>query len=277
MDDLPQQKMSDNNTCHEKDQRQPERVAPVNMHHGIRSILADDIFKVLGIVAIVAWMIHEFVPDTHKVFLFTAIAFALAEGAYVMGHKILNNRAWRFLVWGLYAFCIVAIFKNEALPGSAETPKPQSLVILPPRPNFISGTEYTHDDLKNLFPFGYAIIYFSQNTRDRHEVFKTGLMEWSLDWDKTKIVPDIANGTVSWEVVIASAANPDRHQSLKDGLIVDKTDFKNGAWGMGFQFDRDQPVLYWVTLSANQQSPVFAIGCRIPTAEDREKHIIRIP
>jgi hypothetical protein len=61
-------------------------------------------------------MIHEYVFDTHKIFLFAGIVSTFADAAYVLGHKMLPPRSWiKWGCWILYALCMAFVFafKNE--------------------------------------------------------------------------------------------------------------------------------------------------------------------
>jgi hypothetical protein len=122
MDDLPQQKDSDDQSGNEKDRSQTQQIQPAKqdnrMKPNFNSDWFDGIFKFLAAVAFVSWMIQEFVPDFHKLFLFIAIAFGLADAFYLLAHKIFKGCFWVFLCWIIYVFCMIEIFRNEAPPES---------------------------------------------------------------------------------------------------------------------------------------------------------------
>jgi hypothetical protein len=125
MTNSPNQINPDNQTGEEKDRGQTQQVPPAETKKSVKATIAsvfdDDLFKFFASISIVSWMIHEFVFDIHKVFLFIAIVFGLADAVYALAHKILKGWAWLILCWGLYAVCIFAIFKNEAQPTKEES------------------------------------------------------------------------------------------------------------------------------------------------------------
>jgi hypothetical protein len=86
------------------------------MQNGIKSIFSDEVFKLIGVIAIAFWMLHELFDDVHKLFLFLAVASTLAEAAYVLAHKIFTKFSSKLLCWVIYAILIIAIFKNESVP-----------------------------------------------------------------------------------------------------------------------------------------------------------------
>jgi hypothetical protein len=122
MDDLPQQKDANNQTGGEKNDGNTQQVNPSDGNDGIQSVLSDNIFRFLASVSIVTWMIHEFVFDTHKIFLFTAIVFGLADAFYVLAHKIFTKLVMAIICWVIFGFCVFLIFKNEALPETKSLP-----------------------------------------------------------------------------------------------------------------------------------------------------------
>jgi hypothetical protein len=129
MADSPEQKLPEDKTGDEESQGQPQQASSADTKGGIEALFSDNIFKVLGIVSIVAWMVSEFVKDAHKSLLFVAIIFGLAEAAYVLGHKILRNRIGEAFCWAVYVICILMIYRNREVlalpvPTNAANSKP---------------------------------------------------------------------------------------------------------------------------------------------------------
>jgi hypothetical protein len=118
MDELPNQASPNDETGDKKNDGQAQQIPPTETNQGIRTILisvfGDNLFRFFASIAFVSWMIHEFVFDSHKIFLFIAIIFGLAEAFYVLAHKILIKSGWIALSWMLYLICLIAIFRNES-------------------------------------------------------------------------------------------------------------------------------------------------------------------
>jgi hypothetical protein len=153
------------------------------------------------------------------------------------------------------------------------TTAPQSLVeSAKSTEKRIEGTDVSHEQLTDLFPFGYAVIYITENKRIRYEVFKNGLMDWKLDWDRLKVEPDIVSGNVTWTVCDLEGTSPDSSLAIHVGkMTVVRPLQKNGQiYPMAIIFER-KPVPYVMTLSDNQRTPIFAIGFRIPAPMGRQK------
>src|SRR5260221_2122224 len=73
------------------------------------AIFHDEFFRCLTGVSIGCWMIHEFVFDIHKIFLFGGIIFTFADVFYVFAHKVLPLRWWLMTIsWLIYLTCMIA-------------------------------------------------------------------------------------------------------------------------------------------------------------------------
>jgi len=128
--------------------------------------------------------------------------------------------------------------------------------------DYIPGTEYTHGNLDKAFPFGYAVIYGSQNKRYRYEVITNKLMDWTFDLNQTQIEPDFASGSVSIKMPSISGDSTNITIRVERGTFtmpLRKGVFRRAAFYLG-----SNPVPHLAVLSDNQQNPVFAIGFRIP-------------
>jgi hypothetical protein len=74
------------------------------------------------------------------------------------------------------------------------------------RGDLIEGTQFTHKLLTDeIFPFGYAVIFFGEDKRFRYEIFKNGLLDWRVDWDQVQIQPDVSAGRVKF-IIPATAS-----------------------------------------------------------------------
>lgn len=126
MSGLPNQGNPNNKSDGEKNSGHVQQVQASHVDKGIKatlaSIIGDDIFKFIAGLAFVSWMLDEFVPDTHKIFLFAAIAFGLADAVYVLAHKIFKKTSFAIVCWVLYAISLIGIFKNENSPGPTPSP-----------------------------------------------------------------------------------------------------------------------------------------------------------
>jgi hypothetical protein len=135
----------------------------------------------------------------------------------------------------------------------------------------VPGTEFTHSALRDLFPYGYGLVYCDDEPPLRYEVFKEGnkKLDWDVDWKNIVIERDVAAMTVRFHVPARAEgtniiiAGPDKYSE-----IVFPSRLKTGTLARGgFQF-RNVPVLYALTLNGNQRKPVFAIGYRITTDDE---------
>jgi hypothetical protein len=136
-------------------------------------------------------------------------------------------------------------------------------------PDYIVGTKFTYNKLREVFPFGYTIFWSktgSQETTDRFKVVKTGRTEWEMDWDNVIMEVDYSNHIVTWKLPSVSAQGPGL--SVGGGLKMQcSSAFKAGQIHLAplVQLPGGQPVLHVGTLSDDQLSPVFVIGLRICT------------
>lgn len=143
-------------------------------------------------------------------------------------------------------------------------------IVLLSQPDYIAGTSVERKDIEHLFPFGYAVLYPTDNKRYRYEVFNTGLAEWGINWTNTKIVPDVAKGTVEWEIAPEFLTVPPRGRvEFAHMLFHQVSPLKTGIGApLLLNAGANQPRLYFLTLNDDQRSPVFAIGFRIQTANE---------
>jgi hypothetical protein len=191
---------------------------------------------------------------------------------------------------GIMAFTSVRVYVRTSENRSADAERKEEHAVITNIPgqfsnlsaamvvqqDYIGGTRFTHKKVREIFPFGYAVIYFSGEQRFRYETFRTGLIEWTLDWNNVKIEPDFSAATVHWTIptVLIKGTNV-HHGSTADlnvGAIETESVFKAGAMNrVGIVDFKDDPVIYVGTLSDNQRSPVFVIGFRIVSDSERPK------
>lgn len=273
MDDSPHQINADEKAGDKKDASQNQQIPATKLDDAVQSRLAadwfDNVFKFIGGIAIVSWMIHEFVFDTHKLFLFSAIGLALADAFYVLAHKILKNWVWLVLCWALYVVCIMAIFKNESSPKQDSMQIPAQTIIAIPPPDYIEGTQITPKQLDGFFPFGYAVIYLNDAAEKQiHEVHNK-LFDWKWDWNKVKIEPDFVLGKVTWTLPPVFSASGSRGDlQFSNVEIVGTTRLTNEIVRARFAYTAGVPCPYVGILSVSQRNPVFVVGFRIPQSQN---------
>ena len=135
--------------------------------------------------------------------------------------------------------------------------------------DFIEGTDINRKQMEYEFPFGYAIFYFGQNKIQRCEIFKNGLMDWKADMDAVEIEPNFNTGIVTWKIPNITAISPGGHGlNLEIGMQTMTCELKRKAVARCGVYAGNNPVLYVATLNANQRTPVFAIGFRIPSPDE---------
>ena len=132
--------------------------------------------------------------------------------------------------------------------------------IVVQQPDFIEGTDVTRKQLAETFPFGYAVFLLGENSRLRHEVFKTGLLEWKLDLDEVGIEPNFAEAKVTWRIPAFASGNAG---TIKDFTLTYTCPLVKRAFLTSVSYS-NQPAMYVGTLSGNQRKPVLVLGYRIP-------------
>jgi ABC-type transport system involved in multi-copper enzyme maturation permease subunit len=105
----------------------------------------------------------------------------------------------------LIGFIIILVSARKTPPMPVATPRP--VAVPAPTEPFIEGTEVTHKQLSDTFPFGYTVFFSGENKRFRYEVFSNGLYDWNIDCDKVKIEPDIAAGMVTWTIPVITGVS----------------------------------------------------------------------
>jgi hypothetical protein len=124
----------------------------------------------------------------------------------------------------------------------------------------IRGTQTTHKELEDAFPFGYVVVRLA----DAHWTYEPdqSLITVKFDWSKIKVVPNAANHTVSWNIPDFDLEWPSGQQvtgnSIYDLIIPMTTNvFSAGIRTPG------EPEMMFTTLNDNQLHPVFVLGFRI--------------
>jgi hypothetical protein len=98
----------------------------------------DDVFKFLESIGFVFWMVHEFLPDTHKVWLLIAIVFALAGAFYILAHKIFFQKQFIVLSWLAYFVCVCVIIEHSTIRRpEANLPPTSAAFMIIPREEYI--------------------------------------------------------------------------------------------------------------------------------------------
>jgi hypothetical protein len=143
-----------------------------------------------------------------------------------------------------------------------------AIIVNVQQQGYIEGTDITHKQLQEVFPFGYAVIYLGQNKRFRYEVFKNGLMDWKIDLDKVTIDPDFASGKVTWKIQPTSAEGQAGQIQFVNSTVSVICPMKNGTTNKAGFIIGNNPVPYVATLNADQRNPVFALGFRIPSSDE---------
>jgi hypothetical protein len=269
MVDLLKNENADKQSGEKENRDQAEQINAPQGGNVIQFVLSDNIFRALTSVSIASWMIHEFVPDVHKAFLFFAIVIGLADAFYVVAHNILIKRGRVIACWMAFPCCIVLIFKNAAPPAqtaAGENVKVSSPAIPVNHTDYIEGTEYTQKRLEDIFPFGYAVFFFGQNRILRNEVFKNGLLDWKLDVDQVAIAPDFFTGQVTWTIpnVNTTPDGPGPKIIINGGTVSASVPLKKGCIRRTGFYLANKPVMHVMTLGDNQRTPVFVVGFRIP-------------
>ena len=140
---------------------------------------------------------YAYHPTKNPNSILLGVAKALSEIGISVGHMAGRVPGRELVGPGGVAFLIPT--KSEFINPMPTTAAPSTpAVITVPQPDYIEGTQITHNQLKEIFPFGYAIIYPSENQTFKYEVFKTGLMEWKINLDEVKVTRDFNNGTFTW-------------------------------------------------------------------------------
>jgi len=176
---------------------------------------------------------------------------------------IARHRCWiRLILIPLYLLIIIGTHKF--IQNELRNPQSTQLEIRSvTQPDYLPGTDMTHSELSGVFPFGYAVIYPTENKRFRYDMFKNGKMDWNLDLDRIEIEPDFSRGTVTFQIhPISAEGNTTMHFINSTFTIV--CPLKNRVFRRaGFNFGNN-PVPHVAVLAGDQRNPVFAIGFRIP-------------
>jgi hypothetical protein len=176
-----------------------------------------------------------------------------------------RKQAWlALLIWFLLAG-VTAIFivHNTAQPDTSHAPT----VVVMPQPDYIEGTQFTHNQITDVFPFGYAVFRL-QGGKCIYEPDKNQHLKVDIDWSGVKFMPDFVNKMVRFEIPSASFSIPEAAILIKDCHIGpgDEPMQVGHAYivPVGFDFAYTEPQLYMGTLSDNELNPVFVLGFRIP-------------
>lgn len=140
-----------------------------------------------------------------------------------------------------------------------------------PAPNegLIPGTKITDAQMLERFPFGYVIFNQGQDGMRNVILPRRGRWTWQGNWLKVGITPDFANGTVDWTVPSdIYAEGSDVGSFIRGTTFHDTVPMDDKEHIRRTIVVQNQPSIFYLTLSSNQASPVFALGFRLPTAKN---------
>lgn len=188
-----------------------------------------------------------------------------------MGHPILVGVIGFILSVGFFIFLLehksVYVEESEGPSPPQQPPAPIQMIVA--TPDYVEGTHFTREQLDNIFPFGYAVIYLDQDGKKEIHDFHNNLLNWNVDWDSVKIEPDIGAGKVSWTIGEISIEGKNIH-NYKIAALKFSSPFRMGISGWNLVHIDNNPTAYFAILSDNQYKPVFAIGFRIPPSSPPE-------
>jgi hypothetical protein len=166
---------------------------------------------------------------------------------------------------------VFAVFSVSAIPYWFEYKPPISPskeLVVAQQPDYLVGTQITHKQLDEIFPFGYKVIYFSENKLIKTEVLNTGQLRWHIDWDQLVVHPDVGGNRVDWFIPAYSAEMPSGEKIVSNVSTHFATLFKTSAFAPSPLGLIGKPNPFGLVLSDNQQMTIFAVGFRLLTAEE---------
>lgn len=128
----------------------------------------------------------------------------------------------------------------------------------------VPSTRVTHVQLTEMFPFGYAVIYYTEEKRFIY-VHQKDLMHWTFDWQAIKVEPNFATGVVKWTVPqVTGTSTAGSKITFKIGELISEQPFKEDGQihSIGIHI-QGKPVPCVMTLNDNPEAAVFALGFRI--------------
>ncbi|MGD1088783.1 MAG: hypothetical protein ABR955_08680 [Verrucomicrobiota bacterium] len=270
-----------------------------------RSVIIDTIG--IGVSSIFAVVFFSSELKYHFIYGLWCSFMGLAAAFHIPSHhfayKNSENRNWVWVFYSVLLFEIALCFamwsynvysNSQQLPPKAAEMNPVGIVkpidtnelreivadavksvntnVSTSNSDYIEGTDFTHKQLWNTFPFGYAIIHFGQNRIENYEIVTNGLMDWKIDLNHVIIKPNYFEGKVEWTIPHVSATSISG-LDFNAGEMEAISDFKTGSLAApGVLVAKNKPVLCIGTLNDNQRSPVFVIGYRIITKEQINQH-----
>jgi hypothetical protein len=230
----------------------------------------------IGAATLVCWLLSDQLGGIwHFVVVWLALCGLLLEVAWAGVQFRKASAGWQAGVWIVYAFACFQVGnleRNKYLESLKEVTQPSRVVAVVgvPQPDYIDGTQFTHKQMEDFFPFGYAILYPNENKRFRYEVFKTGQMEWTIDLAKVKVETDFTAGkvTVTLPKNWSASGGPQNNTVIMDNSTI-KMEMPltlGNCNPVGIVFG-NTPCPYLLVLSVDQRNPVFAMGYRILTKQ----------
>ncbi len=165
---------------------------------------------------------------------------------------------------------VILVITTQAVERKEARIKLAIKTSIPSLPDYFPGTQITRSRLREVFPFGYAVIFFGKSERERWEVWRTGKLEWKIDLDNIIIDPHPETDTVSWVIPPISAIGTNYHGEFHGVNLYVTSHFTPGSMENSGFVIADAPNIYVAVLGNNQRTPVFAIGFRIPSQNDSD-------
>ena len=197
---------------------------------------------------------------------FNPVLAANAEGVatnhFIIGNDIYSQNSGSFVLSG------VILSTNTTDRYMLNTLAKMFTGISVTQPNYVEGTYVTVDDLQVLFPYGYAVIYYSAYKQVTYQIFTNALSDWDISWEKFKFEPDVPPGKIWATVPVNSGkfSNGRIHFSFEDAALMVRFPLIAGCGGSMISWehvDNGEPVPYFVTLNDAKTNLVFAIGFKI--------------
>jgi len=210
----------------------------------------------------------------------TAWSFAVFSFGAVLNYFGSNPR---ILYLPAFALCCLIMFITHGYISSKLEPvplpdNPSAVIQKSPvaQPDYVPGTTLTYAQLREIFPFGYTLFIFNEGTFT-YRIFPSDKLQWASDWERIEITPDFSKNMVTWRIPQLSASITREgkvHHFMRDIVFVLTVPIQQGRFdkiGL-FSFDQlvtDAPYPFVGTLSANQRSPIFIMGFRIPPTDHK--------
>jgi hypothetical protein len=136
-----------------------------------------------------------------------------------------------------------------------------------PASDYIDGTKFTHKQLDETFPFGYAVFRFDGGI-STYEPHTNDQLKIKFAWSDIKLTPDFGHGLLHVDIPDLDIEWPNHNVAIKNSATDGDTGMTVGVlYFIPFYSRPNVPLPFVCTLSDNQLHPVFAFGFRIPKAK----------